>query len=236
MPLTLILPCFNPPQGWEQNICTVYRQFCAQIKVVAEVIIVFDGMSDAVTEQGIVFLQQQIPSIQIVSYPDNRGKGYAIRQGVMKARGEIIIYTDIDFPYTIESMFEVYQSLYLNQCDVAIGVKDASYYGHLPAARRVISRCLQSMIKLFLSTPITDTQCGLKGFRSNVTPLFLQTTIDRYLFDLEFVRNSFRQKKFRIKAVPVTLNEGVHFRKMNYAILLPEMLNFVKLMLKRNKL
>jgi hypothetical protein len=62
--------------------------------------------------------------------------------------------------------------------------------------------------------------------------LFLQTTINRYLFDLEFIRNCYKGKTLRVKPVPVALNENVHFRKMDYRILLPEMLNFVKLIFK----
>ena len=80
--------------------------------------------------------------------------------------------------------------------------------------------------------PVTDTQCGLKGFKRAVAPLFLATTIDRYLFDLEFVRNCYKSKKFRVQAIPVELNENVHFRKMNFRILLPEMFNFIKLLFK----
>ena len=86
------------------------------------------------------------------------------------------------------------------------------------------------MIRLFLSIPITDTQCGLKGFNRKVSPLFLSTTIDRYLFDLEFIKKAFKTKQYSIQAIPIRLNDNVVFSKMNYKILLPEMINFVKLL------
>jgi hypothetical protein len=129
-------------------------------------------------------------------------------------------------------MQDVFNALRSNECDVAVGVKNNDYYANVPFVRRLISRYLQGLIRSFLSMPITDTQCGLKGFKRSVVPLFLQTTIDRYLFDLEFIRNCFRSKKFKVKAIPVALNENVHFRTMNYRILLPEMINFARLIFK----
>ncbi len=233
MTLSLILPCYNPPQGWERNIVSVYRVFSKRIGLEPEVIIVFDGAFKSINPAEIKYLEDNLPKLRLISYEQNRGKGYAIRQGVAVADSDIIIYTDIDLPYTVESMIAIFEGLSSNAFDAGIGVKDEAYYAHLPPARRYISKCLRLLIRLFLSIPITDTQCGLKGFRSNVKPLFLKTTIDRYLFDLEFIRNSFLSGKFRIQPVPVTLNEAVQFRKMNYSILIPEMLNFARLLFKK---
>jgi len=83
--------------------------------------------------------------------------------------------------------------------------------------------------------PITDTQCGLKGFKKLVAPVFLSTTVNRYLFDLEFVRNCFIANKFRVKAIPVSLNENVHFRSMNYRILFSESVSFIKLLFSKKR-
>jgi glycosyltransferase involved in cell wall biosynthesis len=232
MIVSLVLPCYNPPGGWEQVICANYRSIEKMVDGTLELIVVMDGNSATVTDAAIAYLEQHIRQIKIIRYLENRGKGYAIRQGVAEATGDIIIYTDIDFPYTIESMYSIYRGLSSDECDVAVGVKDAAYYDHVPFLRRAISQFLRFFIRLFLSMPITDTQCGLKGFKKNVKPLFLQTTIDRYLFDLEFVRNCFKSKNYRVKAVPVTLTENVQFRSMNYRVLLPEALNFIKLLFK----
>jgi glycosyltransferase involved in cell wall biosynthesis len=232
MIVSLVLPCYNPPPGWEQNVCSAFHDFCDRIGEQAELVIVLDGKSATVTGDTLVFIEQNISNLKLVEYPVNRGKGYAIRQGVAAAVGEVIMYTDIDFPYTVESMRMIYEGLRNNDHDVAVGVKNDAYYSQVPFLRRAISRYLRLLISLFLSLPITDTQCGLKGFRREVAPLFLRTTIDRYLFDLEFIRNSFKSGKYRVKAIPVTLNENVHFRSMSYRILFPEMINFIKLLMK----
>jgi len=232
MIISFILPCYNPAAGWAQTVFSSYSSFCTRVPEQTELVIVMDGASQTVTKEAISFLKQNIPGLKLVEYPVNRGKGYALRQGVKAATGDIIIYTDIDFPYSPDSMYAVYETLKNNRADVAIGVKNDAYYAHVPFLRRAISKYLRLLIRLFLSMPITDTQCGLKGFKKEVAPLFLQTTIDRYLFDLEFVRNCFKNKQFRVKAIPVALNENIHFRTMNYRILLPEMFNFIKLLFK----
>lgn len=233
MVVSLVLPCYNPPPGWEQNVYASYLSFSARIQEKIQVIVVADGLSATVTEAALNFLEMNLPMYRLVKYPENKGKGYAIRQGVAVANGDIIIYTDIDFPYTTESVLAVYEGLLKGQYDVAVGVKNDSYYAHVPLVRRVISRGLRFFIKLFLLTPITDTQCGLKGFNKSVKPLFLKTTIDRYLFDLEFIRNCFVSRNYRVQAIPVALKENVHFRKMNYRVLLSEGLNFARLMMKK---
>ncbi len=229
---TLILPCYNPPPGWEQTICSNYDLFCDRVKGSVELVVVLDGQQQ-IESTKLDHLKQHIPGIKVIEYEQNRGKGYAIRQGVAAASGDIIIYTDIDFPYTPASLYTIYDDLQRDLHDVAIGVKDESYYSHVPAIRRAISKFLRFIISIFLSMPVTDTQCGLKGFNKNVAPLFLSGTIDRYLFDLEFVRNCFIGKKLRVTAIPVALNENVHFRRMNYRILLSESVNFLKLLLRK---
>lgn len=233
MKLSLILPCYNPPQGWDRHIHAAYDHLCKSLLVDVQLIVVLDGDTGVVREEHLEYLRKQMSAIEIIRYSENRGKGYAIRKGVEKAEGDIIIYTDIDFPYTQQSVHKIYTALAQEGYDVAIGIKDNDYYTHVPAVRRLISRALRGMVRFFLSMPVTDTQCGLKGFKSHVKPVFLSTTIDRYLFDLEFVRNCYRSKNYNITAIPVTLNERVQFRQMNYRILLPEMLNFVLLLFKR---
>lgn len=234
MTVSLILPCYNPPQGWEINVWKQYQAFSQAINTQVALIIVLDGENEALKD-NITYLQQQIPSLRLIAYPENQGKGYAIRQGVLKANNDLIIYTDIDFPYTIASMVDIYNHLAHKNVDVAVGVKDQAYYGQVPYLRKVISRFLRALIRLFLSLPITDTQCGLKGFKKKVSPIFLQTTINRYLFDLEFIRNCFGHKSLNIKAIPIALNEEIQFRKMNTNILLPELFNFTLLLFKPRK-
>lgn len=231
MIVSIVLPCFNPPVDWEKNIVSRYGELQVRIPDQLQLIIVLDGAGQQITEQQKQYLKSTIPGIIIIEYEINRGKGYATRQGVMAAAGDLILYTDIDFPYEIKSICEVYHTLKGGEADIAAGIKGEDYYSHVPFLRRLISRYLRALTRFFLSLPVTDTQCGLKGFTREASGLFLSTTIERYLFDLEFLRNAYRSRKFRIKPVVVHLNENIHFRKMNYSILFPEIRNFIRILL-----
>ena len=230
---SIVLPCYNPLIGWEQIIFTNYDSFCNKIAAPIELILVLDGVSTSITKEAINFLKYKIPSIKIIQYQVNRGKGYAIRQGVKEATGDIIIYTDADFPYTEDSLYTVYNKLKSKECDIAIGIKNEQYYDQVPVFRKTISRCLRFFTRVLLSIPITDTQCGLKGFNDSAKSLFLQTTIDRYLFDLEFIRNCFKSKRYIVKTIPISLKENIHFRKMNYHVLISESVNFIMLLVRK---
>lgn len=140
----------------------------------------------------------------------------------------MIIYTDIDFPYTHESFLKIYNALKNENADVAIGIRGEGYYHYLPKARVRISKLFRWFIKKFLHIPTDDTQCGLKGFNQKGKEIFLQTTINRYLFDLEFIFLSAR-KKLSIKTVEVELRPDIVLSKMNWKILTQEFGNFLKI-------
>lgn len=197
------------------------------------IILVNDGSTRGISQQDIKVLQQKIPSFILADNHVNKGKGYALRKGVALATTDIIIYTDIDFPYATQSIAAVYNTLCTDDCDIAIGVKDKNYYTKVPIVRKYISKLLRMFTGIIFSLPVTDTQCGLKGFKIDAKNVFLTTTIDRYLFDLEFIRKAHKQK-FKIQAIAVRLNDNVVFRKMNYRLLMGEAVNFIKLIFSRN--
>ena len=235
MPVSLVLPCYNPQPAWEKVVFAGWQDFQHRVGEVTELVLVLDGDSPGITEAALAMLEKEIPTLKVIRYPQNKGKGYATRKGVEAATGDIILYTDVDFPYTTDSMWRIYQSLRGNECDIAIGVKDDAYYANVPAMRRLISKALRFFISVFLSMPITDTQCGLKGFNRRGAAVFMATRIDRYLFDLEFVYKSFQSKQYGVKAIPVALKENVRFRPLNYSILLPELITAVRFLLNKNR-
>lgn len=224
--LSIVLPCYNPQEGWKENI-VANVQTIAQCVASLEVIIVNDGSSsiDAIDAQQYF---QSFGNITFHTYITNMGKGYALREGVKLAKGNLIIYTDIDFPYTQQS-FEAILAALKQGSDVAIGIRGPEYYTHLPKARIYISKFLRFLIRTMLRIPTDDTQCGLKGFNQKGKEVFLQTTINRYLFDLEFVFLSARNK-LAIKTVEVELREGIQLSTMRIGVLLQEGGNFLSVL------
>ncbi len=227
------MPCYNPPTGWAKNIIESLqriKQLLPQVEV--HLILVNDGSSTVIHNSDIALLQGAIPHFQYIPYTPNRGKGFALRKGVSMSTHEYCIYTDIDFPYQEKSLVELFHLLEEEQCDIAIGIKNEAYYKHVPPMRIRISKFLRWLIRTFLRISITDTQCGLKGFNAKGREQFLQTTIDRYLFDLEFVYRTDRNKDLEMKAMQVELKPGVIFSKVNWHILWEEGKNFLSILWK----
>ena len=227
--LDIILPAYNPLPGWED---IVIGRFQSLVKALPDVkirlFIVNDGSQRLDENHSAGVIQEVIPDLQWISYKENRGKGYALRQGVKNSTADFVVYTDIDWPYTEESMIGVIRTL-IGSADAVIGKRDENYYTHLPPARRRISRLLRSFNAKLLRLKVDDTQAGLKGFRKNIKDIFLSTTIDRYLFDLEFIYLISAKKEIKVVGYPIALRPGITFSKMNRKILFQEARNFLKI-------
>lgn len=221
--VSVVLPAYNPTENWKESLYNFSAKIKANFDASVEFIVVNDGSKQNLTLEN-------TNDVNMISYTENKGKGYALREGVKAANGELIIYTDIDFPYTHDSFLKIYSSL-KGGADVAIGIRGEEYYTHLPRARVRISKLLRWFIKKFLRIPTDDTQCGLKGFNQRGKEVFLQTTINRYLFDLEFIFLAARNK-LSIKTVEVELRPEVTLSKMNWKVLTQEFGNFLKIFIK----
>lgn len=190
-------------------------------------VVVNDGSARNATELNFNRLREILPDVQIVSYSENRGKGYALRQGVAAGQADFYLVTDTDFPYTIDSMCRVVKTLQL-QGGIAAGNRDTAYYEQVPPFRRWLSRALRWLLRNVLRQPIGDSQCGLKAFDQQGRAVFLETTIDRFLFDLEFLMLA--NERVKIIPVSVQLRGGVVFSKVGWRILATEGRNFLWLL------
>jgi glycosyltransferase involved in cell wall biosynthesis len=232
--LDIVLPCYNPIEGWAQNIVTTVSSLSRQLPGVAlNVYLVNDGSQKGVQEQDLALLQEKLPALNYIHYQQNQGKGFALRAGVQQTTAALCIYTDIDFPYTEESFLKIYQSLLSAESDIVVGARDEEYYANVPATRVKISKTLRFFTRKMLSLPVNDTQAGLKGFNRRGREVFLKTTINRYLFDLEFLFEAAKVPGMRIKPIKVALKPGIVFSKMNSKILVEEGYSFMKLFLTR---
>lgn len=231
--ITIVLPCYRPGANWQDTIVKSIGELKQKVSYDIELIVVDDGNVDKTPFSDLKALENAVDKFKYVTYPENHGKGYALRKGVEQATGKYVIYTDVDIPYTVDSMYHLIQKLDEGNA-LVVGVKDEDYYKHTPAVRKYISKILRFFIRFFLSIPITDTQCGLKGFKQEVRPIFLSTTIERYLFDLEFIKEVYASEhKKSILALPISLKPGITFSKMNNKVLMHEMMNFGKLYFKK---
>ncbi|MBS1596010.1 MAG: glycosyltransferase family 2 protein [Bacteroidetes bacterium] len=229
--ISVILPVYNPSAGWAEN--AIAESLVLQRSMPDqqfEFIMVNDGSTSEIYQQekGKIGASH----IRLIEYSPNRGKGEALRRGVAESSGELIVYTDIDFPYTQDSIRNVINILLSGKKDVVIGIKDADYYAHVPAFRRFVSKLLRFFVRLFFRIPTDDFMCGLKGFNMKGKPVFVHTAIDRYLFDLEFMMLLARQKEISTTTLEIHLKENIQFRKMNPQIIRTELRDLARIWLR----
>jgi glycosyltransferase involved in cell wall biosynthesis len=194
--------------------------------------IVNDGSTRNISDSSIDKLRKALPGLKWMSYPVNRGKGYALRHGIRETTSDIVIYTDIDLPYTTASMAKCILAVADENYDLSIAVRNRSYYARLPFGRRLLSKGLRNMNKTIFRLKTADTQGGLKVFSMKARKHFLETTIDRYLFDLEFVYLCSRDAEVRIAPIPSDMRDTIEFSKVPLSVIRREGWNFLQLMLR----
>ena len=135
--IDLVLPCYNPPSGWEERVATHFREVERLFSPVRfHLFIVSDGSRRGYEPETIDRLRQLIPNVCVVDYKPNRGKGYALREAVKRCTSPYIIYTDYDFPYTNDSFGRMVEAL-LGGADVVVATRGKSYQDNLPVIQTV---------------------------------------------------------------------------------------------------
>ncbi len=233
MRLDVIVPCYNPLEGWAEALAGRFSNFknaVADLVGETRLIVVNDGSLAESSKMIFKRLSEILPEAKIIHYAENRGKGHALRQGVSASDADFHLLTDADFPYTLDSMQRVAAAL-RERGGIVAGNRDTAYYANVPTFRRWLSKALRWLLRNVLRQPIGDSQCGLKGFDNQGKKIFLETTIERFLFDLEFLMLA--NGRATITPVPVELREGVVFSKVGWKILAAEGKNFLWLLLRK---
>ena len=171
----------------------------------AEVLVVDDGSRDA-TGAIVTRMMREHPSLRLIENPENRGKGYSVRNGILQSRGAIVMFTDADLSAPIEEAERLFAAI-ANGADVAIGSRwlDRSRQTlQQPLYRRFFGRCFNWLTRLVMNLPLADTQCGFKAFRREAAQtIFIRQRIERWGFDPEILYIALRLG-MRVKEVAVT--------------------------------
>ena len=177
----------------------------------AEVIAVNDGSRDNTAEIIRGFAERN-PRLRLLENPGNRGKGYSVRNGMLHAQGEILLFSDADLSSPIEEAEKLLAAL--NQgADIAIGsrwLRSNLQTQRQPLYRQLFGRVFNLMLRITLGLRFKDTQCGFKAFtRRAAKVIFPLQRIERWGFDPELL---YLAKKFKFKIVEVPVawahNEG----------------------------
>ncbi len=173
----------------------------------AEVIVVNDGSRDNTAEIVRSFAASN-PMLRLVENPGNRGKGYAVRNGILNSRGEIVVFSDADLSSPIEEMPKLLQAL-ASGADIAIGsrwLRAELQTRRQSLHRQLFGRVFNGLNRIILGLQFKDTQCGFKAFtrRAALTILPLQR-IERWGFDPEIL---FLARKFGFRVDEIAVRWG----------------------------
>lgn len=169
--------------------------------------------------------------VVFLDHPVNEGKGSAIRKGVSRATGDIIIYTDLDFPFGTDPIVEMVYVFSKNPaCSFIYGNRSCEYFAKLPLKRKLFSRVLKIINYLLLSKSITDTQAGIKGLRKEIVPLVKQVKTNCFVFEIELIRKLLREG-VGIEEIEVCANPSIEFSDFNMKVLLREAISFTRILM-----
>lgn len=202
--LSIIVPAYNEEHRLPPTLDRLHAFLSAQ-PLRYEIVIVDDGSKDAtcdVVEAAMV----RIPNLRLVRQLPNRGKGAAVRRGMLAARGQIRVMCDADCSMPPEQMPRLLAPIIACKAEIAIGsryAEGAKTDVKQPFYRVLWSRLCNKVIQRSLVPGIRDTQCGFKAFTAEAArDLFKRGKIDGWAFDLEILALA-RRRGFAIEEVGV---------------------------------
>jgi len=199
-PLSVVIPAFNEARRLPATLARVGEHLAAQGRP-HEILVVDDGSSDGTADVA----RSAGADVRVLRHEPNRGKGYAVRRGMLAATGARRLMTDADLSTPIEELDRLEAELDRGW-DVAIGsraVAGARVEVHQPAYREAMGRVFNVLVQVLLLPGLADTQCGFKLFTAGAADTaFGACRLDGFCFDVEALYVA-RRRGLRIAEVPV---------------------------------
>ena len=208
--VSIIIPAYNESERLGDPLKTIL-EFVSTTGRNAELIVVDDGSSDdtaKVAERAF----ETTPDIQsnVIRYEKNRGKGFAVKTGLLAAKADVALFTDADMSTPIDELSKLVDPILSGEYDVTFGSRalDRSLIGtRQPWRREQGGRVMNLIIRTMSGLPFADTQCGFKAFNLlKFRPLLDVMKIDRFGFDVEFLFVA-NYNHLRLKEIAVRWND-----------------------------
>ena len=207
---SIVIPAFNE----EPRIARTLRltlDYLRDVSPESELIVVNDGSTDATgTITREVFSETKVATQLLENFP-NRGKGAAVRSGLLAAQKPIGLFFDADLSTPLGETPKVIEPIANGNVDIAFGSRaiDRSLIGqHQPWRREQGGRVFNLLVRLATGLPFWDTQCGFKAFRLDVCrPILEAAHIDGFAFDVELLYLA-QRAGLRIREIPVRWNHA----------------------------
>ena len=209
--ISVILPCYNEERIIKNNIETIIK--FSKENPQYEFIFVNDGSTDK-TPQIIknAINEKKSKNLRLISYKSNKGKGQAIKEGVLKAKGDYICFTDCDLAYSLDHLILLANNL--EKYDIVIGSRALLLDNRkeLSLSRAIAGRTYNFLSRSILNLSFLDMQAGLKGFRNyTINNTFNKQLIKDFSFDVELLYLA-KKNKYTIVEIPASLSSSHKYK------------------------
>lgn len=205
--LSIIIPAYNESERISQTL----KSFSTYLQIhypKHEILVVDDGSTDN-TVEIVQNIAKNIPEIRLIQQAENKGKGAAVKAGMLAACGRICVFSDADASTPITEINKLISPILNGSNKIVIGNryhKDSQIDIPQPRYRRIWSRFANQFVQRILLPGIVDPNCGFKAFdRQTAVTLFQRSQINEWSFDLEILALA-RKMNFSIAEIPVVWN------------------------------
>jgi dolichyl-phosphate beta-glucosyltransferase len=199
--ITIVIPAFNEERRLPLTLDAVLAYVDERQFDFCEIIVVDDGSSDGTAA---LVEKRADARLRLLRNPGNRGKGYAVRHGMLQARGEWVLFSDADLSTPIEELSKLADAAQRHSARIAIGsraVNRSLVSVHQSAVREFAGRFFNLVMRLITGLPFLDTQCGFKLYEASAArEVFQRQQLETFGFDVE---DLFIAKLLGIPAVEV---------------------------------
>jgi dolichol-phosphate mannosyltransferase len=207
--ISIIIPVFNQATKISSSLDKI-KQAIELAFTNYELIVVNDGSTDN-TSTILKDISMIDEHVRVISYTPNRGKGYAVRQGVLHSQGDAVIFLDGDLDISPDLIKDYIERLSTSDLVIA-SKKHPESNVRIPRSRAFLSRAFNLLIRVTIGIAQKDTQAGFKVGKGDIMrKIFKNISVNRYAFDVEFLTIA-SILQLRVQEMPVIMNIDRKFK------------------------